>query len=170
MKHTEMNQNNRTFQRPRCQITITGDWVYKLHKHENKFGEHERELLWLNKLRSWDRSPGLINSFFNQIIMEYRGEPLSKNNLPPNVWEQIGLISEGLKFNNCSHNDISEEDLVVNENGFISIIDFEWATNIGSDIPDSWPKNMGYKYRLKGKRNDAYALSCSVNSTRRIND
>ena len=89
--------------------------------------------------------------------MTYCGNPINKKNCPKDYKEQIEEILMELKKYNCSHNDITEKEILVIKNK-IMLVDFGWATKIGEPIPEDWPINLGITYRLGiHKFDDRYA-------------
>ncbi|MFK7903361.1 MAG: RIO1 family regulatory kinase/ATPase [Nitratireductor sp.] len=113
--------------------------VYKTHDNniiktprsspEKYKSYYTRELYWLKKLSKTNIVPKVINYDESAcaIQMEYKGEPLTKDNLPKDWKKQLKNILAVLKKHNCSHNDLSEKELLVLDNK-ISIIDFGVAS------------------------------------------
>jgi RIO-like serine/threonine protein kinase len=103
-----------------------------------------REVFWLEKLESFDRTPKLISHDMERhlVVMEYMGERLTKQNIPTDYETQVTYILDGLKQFECSHNDIKPTELLVLD-GKINIIDFGWSTKIGEPIPKNWPWTVG---------------------------
>lgn len=105
----------------------------------------EREVGWLKVLGDCDFVPDYLDSDNENIWMVYVGEPISKANCPKNWKEQFEAIIETLDKYRCVHNDLKNGDVLV-LNGKIYLIDFQWATKTGEDIPKDWPKHLnGYK-------------------------
>ena len=124
-----------------------------------------REVFWLEKLESFDRTPKLISHDMERhmIVMEYMGERLTKQNIPNDYETQVTYILDGLKQFECSHNDIKPTELLVLD-GKINIIDFGWSTKIGEPIPKHWPKSLGgSKFRYaKLNFDNEYSLRKSI--------
>ncbi len=125
----------------KIQSGMTSD-VYKLYENrvlkvpKNPKGYRnyfERELFWFKKLNHLDFVPKLIDfeTETMSIITEWRGEPLCSSNLPRDWRGQLRNIFDTLKQFNFQHNDLSENELLV-QNGKISIIDFA-ISSIGDD-------------------------------------
>jgi RIO-like serine/threonine protein kinase len=124
-----------------------------------------REVFWLEKLESFDRTPKLISHDMGieLVVMEYVGEPLTKQNIPNDYETQVTYILDGLKQFECSHNDIKPTELLVLD-GKINIIDFGWSTKIGEPIPKHWPKALGktkFRYATHNFDNE-YSLRKSI--------
>ena len=168
MKHSATEKL--IFRGARSEVWKKGSKAVKYHLHENPCGEHEREISWLMELAYWDRVPNLRGYNHNSITMEYRGESLNAKNCPKDAGIQILEIANELRKRGICHNDITEEELLVDSKGYISLVDFEWATRASEGVPSMFPHNMGYKYRKEGKRDDLYALQQSLNSVRSIKD
>ena len=95
--------------------------------------------------------------------MNYVGEPLNINNCPIDVKKQCINILDKLVENNCSHNDIKPEDILV-LNGKLHLVDYGWATEIGEPIPSNWPDTIGGDFKFDIKNfNDNYSLLMSIN-------
>lgn len=68
-----------------------------------------------------------------------------------------------LQAKNCNHNDVRPENLLVLD-GKIQLIDFQWATHRGEEIPESWPSDSfarGMRPADK-KHDDAFAMWRSI--------
>ena|GEM_PF-3585338 len=83
----------------------------------------------------------------DEIAMDYVGEPVSRETLPPDWQLQADHILAVLKQYGCCHNDIKPEDILVRD-GRLFLIDFGWATKLGDAIPPDWPQTIGEQYRL----------------------
>ncbi len=157
-------------------VEIKGNTVIKRKKHhvscscssckcwEDIFN---REVYWLEQLKGFDQVPELLGKDEDkrEIYMTYKGEQ-PKDEWPSDWEDQITTILAVLKNKKCSHNDIRPENLLVDENGKINLIDFGWATEIGTKIPTTWVSALGAKYRYnfpsKHNFNDWYSLWYSV--------
>lgn len=126
-------------------------------------GLMEREVLWLKRLENFDRTPTIIDIGDDFIVMTYVGERITKQTIPEDWEEQIVYIYETFQKNNCSHNDIKPEEILV-KNGKIHIVDFGWSTEIGAPIPQEWPSEIGEQFALGKKNfNDLHSLKKSIN-------
>jgi len=126
-----------------------------------EFNIVDNEVYWLKKLYNFQHTPNVINQIKNKIILSYAGEPLTSKNLPQNWEAQIEKILDKLKEINCSHNDIKPTDLLV-LNEVIMLIDFQWAHKINKNVPDSWPKSIGGRYKHPDKFDDSYSIYKSI--------
>ena len=137
------------------------------HGHGNELHKFTfyNEIKWLKKLNNVDFIPNLI-SYDEQLLtikMNYVGEPLSNVNIPKNWKEQCINIINKLVENNCSHNDIKPEDILV-LNDKIHLVDYGWATEINESIPPNWPDTIGGDFKFDIKNfNDHYSLFMSIN-------
>lgn len=110
---------------------IVKEFVANKKRHLNSF---KRELFWLQHFNDTDITPKLIDYDKENltILMEDCGEPINKINFP-NDWEkQLARILSILKKNNCRHNDLSDEEILV-KNNKIKIIDFS-ISSLGMDM------------------------------------
>ena len=138
------------------------------HGHGNELHKFTfyNEIKWLTILESTPFTPQVksYNEDLLTIEMSYAGVPLNKNNVPANWYNQCVNILDTLRQNNCSHNDIKPEDILVLDNK-LCLVDFGWATNLDESIPDNWPTTIGGNYKFTPtKFNDSYSLLKSLNS------
>jgi len=141
------------------------------HRHiPRKMWEHaqpcyDRELHWLAVLKDFDRAPNLVSNKdrdLMEFVMEYMGEPLTKDNVPSDWREQVQYILQRLKEYGCTHNDIKPADLLVLD-GKINLIDFGWALDMGDEVPKSWPHCLGEEFRIGVHDfDDEYSLIKSI--------
>jgi tRNA A-37 threonylcarbamoyl transferase component Bud32 len=149
-------------------VFIDGDVVRKyfrpkwLRRHPNSM---RREVHWLKKMESFDRTPNLISYDYEKrvVVMNYMGELLTKKNIPSDYEKQVVYILNELKRYGCAHNDIKPSELLVSE-GKINIIDFAWSTDLGQTIPSHWPRRLGdKKFRFKPHEfDDEYSFRKSI--------
>lgn len=118
-------------------------------KRVHRYLEHDvvrREVYWLQLMRGETRTPNLIEQDGNTLKMTYVGEPLSKSNAPHNLKSQLRDIASMLKRFKCNHHDINPGNLMVLD-GWISLIDFQWALPMSQKIPENWPKCLNSNFR-----------------------
>ena len=126
----------------------------------------KREVFWLEKLESFDRTPKLISYDMENrvVVMDYMGESLTKQNIPNDYEKQMEYILGELKQFECDHNDIKPSELLVLD-GKINIIDFAWSTNLGEPIPRHWPPRVGgidFRFKLH-ELDDEYSFKKAIN-------
>jgi len=137
------------------------------HGHGNELHKFTfyNELNWLTKLSESDIAPSVISYDENLLTIEmtYVGEQISKTNIPIDWEMQCDNIITILHKHKCSHNDIKPDDILVHNNK-LYLVDFGWATELGSVIPSNWPKSIGgeFKYSIN-KFDDKYSLTTSIN-------
>jgi len=150
------------------QVIIDGEVVRKIFEEKAiSRGCLEREVNWLETMRRFNRIPNFIRTVSNYIEMQYMGEPITKGTIPKNWQHQVKRILSGLRYYNCSHNDIKPEDILIKD-GVINLVDFGWATKIGAPIPESWPQSIGVEYKIDVHVfNDEYALTKSIEAVLR---
>ena len=123
----------------------------------NNINVYENEKKWLEKLKNSDiiAKPIHFDDKSRIITTEYSGENINKYNLPKNWEDQRDHIIETLRNNNCRHNDIKPNEILV-YNGKLKLVDFGWASNYDKQNPKSWPKCLGaeFKCNLKNKEFD----------------
>lgn len=141
-------------------VEIRDDVVIKTvleRYHEHKI--FENEIKWLKVFKDTNHFPVLLSfdSSLKEIRIKYAGVPISRFNMPEDTLDQLVEITRSLKENNCSHNDITESEILVKD-GNITLCDFGWASNIGK-LPYKMPKRLGRKYKNTGNFDDEYALS-----------
>lgn len=113
----------------------------------------EREIRWLKILCDCDFVPDYLASDDENIWMVYVGEPITKENCPKNWKEQFEDIVDTLDKYQCVHNDLKDKDVLV-YNSRIYLVDFQWATETGEEIPKDWPKHLcGYQGNRKALEN-----------------
>ncbi len=106
-----------------------------IHESKKKYDFVNKEVFWLKKLESFDRSPKVISFDSKSFIMTYMGNPIEKKTVPSDWKEQIKYIVDSLKSIGVSHNDIqSEEILVLNKK--INLIDFQHATKTREEFEE----------------------------------
>lgn len=142
----------------------------KNNTYVGDFNVLNREIYWLKRMQKYNCFPKLIGTYPSRIVMSYCGEPLCKENLPREYRVQSEYILKCLKLENCSHNDIKPENLLIKD-GILHLIDFQWATEIGEFIPDSWPEKIGSKFR-KGNHDfdDTYSMNKSLEACNYLTD
>ena len=123
----------------------------------------DREVYWLRRISN-EISPKFISSSkrVKTITMTYEGVYLTRENMPTDWEDQIKNILDILKKCGCNHNDIKPSELLILD-GRIKLIDYGWATSIGSSIPTNWPRGLGDKFKY-GIHNfsDEYSINKSI--------
>jgi RIO1 family len=123
-----------------------------------EYGVVEREVYWLQLMREEKRTPNLIEHDENTLKMTYVGAPLSKTNAPDDLRQQLRDIIRMLKRYKCNHYDINPDNIMV-QDGFLSLIDFQWALPESQKIPKSWPESLNKKFRpASGLHDDTYSI------------
>ena len=137
---------------------------YHGHGNELHMFTFHNEIYWLDRLQHTDICPKLI-SYDDSLLtieMSYVGTSLTRNNLPSDWKQQCDRILDQLYDHDCSHNDIKPDDILVSDDK-LYLVDFGWASNIGTPIPDNWPSMIGGDFRYSTKQfNDKYSLIESI--------
>ncbi len=121
-------------------------------------GVVEREVYWLRLMREEKRTPNLIEHEGNTLKMTYVGMPLSKANAPDDLRQQLRDIIRMLKRYKCNHHDINPENIMVLD-GWLSLIDFQWALPKSQTIPKIWPEYLNKEFRpASGFYDDDYSM------------
>lgn len=98
----------------------------------------KREIHILKILKKYnDHFPKIVYYDELRIITEYIGEPITKNNIPNNIIQQINEILNIFKKENIIHSDIKKEELLI-KNDNLYLVDFGWAK-----INDCWGCDIG---------------------------
>jgi len=100
----------------------------EIHSVYWKYNFVKKEVYWLEKMRTFDRTPNVINAEENIFIMDYAGVPITRENLPNDWKNQYEYILDSLQQYGCSHNDIKRGEILI-KNGKIHLIDFQHATH-----------------------------------------
>jgi len=98
-----------------------------IHKKYRHYDFVNKEVFWLNKLKSFDRTPNVIDFNEDTILMDYMGQVITKDSVPADWEDQINYIIKMLGSLGVSHNDIKIEEILVKD-GKINLIDFQHAT------------------------------------------
>lgn len=112
-------------------ITIIDKAVFVkkvIHKKYSHYDFVNKEVFWLRRLESFDRTPNVIDFNEDTIIMDYMGQVITKTTVPPDWEDQIKYIVRTLELLKVSHNDIKTEEILVKD-GKINLIDFQHATS-----------------------------------------
>ena len=140
------------------------DYVLKSQRRNFSFDIFENEIFWLQQLELLGFVPKIIdiNQDPRELKLTYCGEQITADNAPDDWEKQIEHILNGLTTKNCSHNDIKPTELLVRDNKRY-LIDFGWATKLDQDIPKSFPRGLGGKFKY-GVRNfdDRYSMYKSL--------
>lgn len=107
------------------QITFVKKVIHKKYRH---YDFVNKEVFWLKKLESFDRTPNVIDFNEDTIIMDYMGQVITKATVPSDWEDQIKYIIRILELLKVSHNDIKIEEILVKD-GKINLIDFQHATS-----------------------------------------
>lgn len=102
----------------------------------DKFDHFFREIKSLKLIEKYNIFPKIISFDENNytIYLNYCGELLNENNIPPNWKFQLENINKALNKNNIFHNDIWYGNLLVKD-GVIHLIDFGWSTHYYQNYP-----------------------------------
>lgn len=123
-----------------------------------EYGVVEREVYWLQLMKAERRTPTLLEHDENTLKMTYVGLPLCKANAPNDQRRQLLDIIRMLKRHKCKHHDIHPQNIMV-LNGWLSLIDFQWALPKSQSIPKTWPKNLNIKFRpASGSHDDDFSM------------
>jgi hypothetical protein len=136
--------------------------ITKFYRRYLHLGVMENEIKWLRRLCRWDRSPTILDEGKNVITMEFLGNPVTKENLPPDYKNQIYSIVKELESMNCCSNDIKIENILV-LNKKLRLIDYEWSTELGQPIPDEFPEEIKCNYRNGKNFNDMVSAEKLIN-------
>jgi predicted Ser/Thr protein kinase len=109
--------------------------VVKQYWPRKSGGELEREVFWLERLKNTGVVPELlaVDQSSRAILMSDCGEPISTLNAPLDWEKQLSGLMEQLRANRCSHNDLSEHEVLVKD-GRLRIVDFTFALESQRDI------------------------------------
>jgi len=126
---------------------------------------YENEKKWLTILEMTDiiAKPISFDDIERIVTTEYVGEKINKYNIPIDWEEQRDHIISVLEKNNCRHNDIKPDELIV-YNGEIKIIDFGWAIESNKKNPDNWPEGLGGEFKCN-KKNHLFNDKCSFDKS-----
>ena len=129
------------------------DSIVKCISHDinEHYRVYENELHWL-KLLKLDWIPKVRYSEYCMIVMDNKGETLTRENAPSDLKLQLNLRIHQLHFTNCYHNDIKPGNILIKK-GKVNIIDFGWATD-KPEIPEHWPEKLGGDFRADNGFND----------------
>jgi len=125
----------------------------------------KREADWLRRLDHLPFVPSLLHEDASELTLEYVGEPLTSANCPTDAEVQGEQIVHVLRENGCQHNDIRPQNLTVSE-GQIRLIDFAWATKLGSAPLPAWPIFIGAEYRCTDQLDDLYSMRKCIEAIR----
>jgi len=128
---------------------------------------YENEKKWLKQLHKTDiiAKPLLFDDQNRMVVTEYSGEKITKANLPTDWESQRDHILQTLKENNCRHNDIKPDELLVHKNK-IKIIDFGWANESDTNNPTDWPTGLGAEFKCEPvQSNMGFDDKCSFNKS-----
>jgi len=119
-----------------------------VHKeYDDEWGLFNREYHILGELYGNYLFPLIwTESGYGVLIMNYCGEPLTRENVPNDLERQLEQILTVLKKYQICHNDIQPNNLMVKD-ARIKLIDFGWATKKGEPIPENWPKVLGGEFK-----------------------
>lgn len=130
-------------------------------KRVHRYLEHgvvQREINWLQLMHQESRTPDLIDHHENTLKISYVGEPLCQANAPDDLGSQLRDIALMLRRHKCAHHDINPENLMVN-NGWLTLIDFQWALPMSQKIPETWPRGLNSRFRIaQGKHDDNHSI------------
>ncbi len=134
------------------QIDHDAGRVYKAYKDTYAaLGDFEREVYHLDLLYGNCWFPQLleVDTRNREITMEYAGVQVTRDCLPGSWRMQAELILDSLAFYGICHNDVRPENILVGE-GSLTLIDFQWALPVATQVPRTWPKRLGGKWRAFG--------------------
>jgi len=98
-----------------------------IHKKYMHYDFVNKEVFWLHRLASFDKTPNVISFNEDTIIMNYMGKIITKDTVPSDWKDQVECIIKTLKHLQVSHNDIKLEEILVKDRK-INLIDFQHAT------------------------------------------
>ncbi|MBX2866358.1 hypothetical protein KTR10_00125 [Candidatus Kaiserbacteria bacterium] len=113
--------------------TTCGHVLKQFHKSPSR-GHIDREYFWLTKLADENIAPKPVayDESRRVILMTDCGNPVMGDTLPSDWREQMERILSVFKEHNCSHNDLSEREVLVLEEK-LYVIDFGFAS-LGEDM------------------------------------
>ena len=114
----------------------------------------------LEALKASRHCPGLILLEEKAIHMEYAGQRLCPENVPPDWEDQCKEIARDLATAGLRHRDIMPLNLHV-KRGVLMLIDFGWAVPFGQEN-DYVPHDLGGRWRKRGGWDDVYSLRKSI--------
>ena len=147
-KYTHINLNTILKNDCSSQTKLCVSKKVSTHWDKNNINVYENEKKWLQKLTNTDIIAKPIYFIDNDrtIITEYSGEKINKHNIPDNWEQQRDNIISVLKQNNCRHNDIKPDEILV-QNNKIKLIDFGWAHDANNENPENWPAGLGSTFK-----------------------
>jgi len=120
------------------------------------------ETMALKKLTSSHFPKVISDTHEREIIMDYCGVPLTKENMPSNYKLQIKEILAELRKNDIVHRDIRPGNLLVKDS-VIKLIDFGWAAQHGHEHEWVPCPDLGMDFKYPNGFNDKYSLNKSIN-------
>jgi hypothetical protein len=118
------------------------------------------ELAALTKLNS-RHFPKIVSDLNDrELILEYCGVRLTKENMPKDFEQQIREILLELRNAGLVHRDIIPGNLFVKDE-ILRLIDFGWAVNAGQEYKDA-PRKLGTGFRKGEEFDDEYSLRKSI--------
>lgn len=106
-----------------------------IKKNKRQYDFVNKEVKWLKKLESFDRTPNIISFDDISITMTFKGFPINNKNIPSDWKGQVKYIVDNLIKYEVSHNDIQAGEILV-LNGKINLIDFQHATNTREEFEE----------------------------------
>ncbi|MGE5604622.1 MAG: hypothetical protein ACM3YE_02905 [Bacteroidota bacterium] len=110
-------------------------------------------------------TPKLLDYSGDTLVLEYVGNPITKDTMIVDFKNQLREIAYFLKYHHCRHCDITPGNLLV-LNTKISLIDFGWAIEMDQNPYRRWKHvdkrlldNMSSGYRAPNWPNDKYSLT-----------
>lgn len=107
----------------------------------------ENESFWLEKLSRTGLVPRVSEVSHEElrIVMDHAGEPISRANAPRDWQEQVLNFLQAMKYHGCSHNDLTEDEILVSPEGRLCFIDFGAASELGSQMSGFNEKQQSYR-------------------------
>ena len=162
---------NQTFYNKTLKNDVSSNTILSVSKKvtknwdNNTINVYENEKKWLNQLKYTDiiATPIHFDDINRIITTEYVGEKINKYNIPVDWEKQRDEIISILEKNNCRHNDIKPDEIIVYD-GKIKLIDFGWANELNKENPNNWPEGLGCKFRCN-KENSKFNDKCSFDKS-----
>lgn len=131
--------------------------------NRKKYDIYKREKYLASILNRFDWFPTLLFSYDDEELLIFKkcGVPVTKENCPKDFVSQMNKILDDLESVNIQHNDIKNEEILVDSNGKVYLCDFGWGSinnnfDCGIDIwggdnkskPGGWLSDKSFRLEI----------------------